>query len=180
MEAAKKGGSGVPCSEGEPGTASRADRVKEAIRALGTARDAARVSGVPYGTLQNYAQGGEMKLTNAAALARAAGVRLEWLATGDGPMRPGQAPAGSIPEPSRGMAEARVSSHAAELGAGVGLAWSVNPDRIARAYELALRGLVATPGRAPDARRLMQITLLLYDDMTEAEEAAPKPPPGAP
>jgi phage repressor protein C with HTH and peptisase S24 domain len=61
--------------------------VKEAIRVLGTARDAARVSGVPYGTLQNYAQGGEMKLTNAAALARAAGVRLEWLASGEGPMR---------------------------------------------------------------------------------------------
>ncbi|MFN7611436.1 MAG: helix-turn-helix transcriptional regulator [bacterium] len=54
---------------------------------VGSARDAARLSGLPYGTLQGYIRGGELKLSNAASLARATGVRLEWLANGSGPMR---------------------------------------------------------------------------------------------
>lgn len=51
-------------------------------------RHVAEISGVAFGTLNAYLAGGEMKMSNAAALAQATGVRLEWLATGQGPMRP--------------------------------------------------------------------------------------------
>jgi phage repressor protein C with HTH and peptisase S24 domain len=73
----------------------------------GRAAVAAR-SGVSYGTLGDYLSGGEMKLSNADALARATGVRLEWLATGEGPMRAGEAEA-----PSGTVAVARYDARAA-------------------------------------------------------------------
>ncbi len=77
----------VPCSEPEHGTEDRVERLREAIKLVGSAREAARLSGLPYGTLQGYIRGGELKLSNAASLARATGVRLEWLANGSGPMQ---------------------------------------------------------------------------------------------
>ncbi|MCA3365669.1 MAG: helix-turn-helix transcriptional regulator [Roseomonas sp.] len=86
MEAKKKDGTPVPPSDAEGGSAERVERLRDAIKLVGSARDAARLSGLPYGTLQNYIQGGELKLSNAASLARATGVRLEWLANGLGPM----------------------------------------------------------------------------------------------
>lgn len=64
------------------------DRLRRAIKATGTVRHVAEISGVAFGTLNAYLAGGEMKMSNAAALAEATGVRLEWLATGHGPMRP--------------------------------------------------------------------------------------------
>lgn len=132
--------------------------------------------------------GGEMKLSNAVALAQAAGVRLEWLATGEGPEQHSEAspaPAPSAPSDVAerpafpGLSEERATSTPNDLG----LTWQVNPDRLARAYERALKGIAILPGHKPDPRRLMQVTLLLYDEMTEAETGmeaalnAPKPTP---
>lgn len=70
-----------------------------------------------------------------------------------------------------GVPEAVGTGMAAQR-APVGLAWQINPDRLARAYEMALSGIAVPPGRRPDSRRLMQVTMLIYDQMTE-DEAAP-------
>ncbi|CAK0740500.1 putative Transcriptional regulator with XRE-family HTH domain [Azospirillaceae bacterium] len=52
----------------------------------------AEKAGIPATTLYNYSRGrGEPQLTEAAKIAEAAGVCLEWLATGKGPMRAGEA-----------------------------------------------------------------------------------------
>jgi phage repressor protein C with HTH and peptisase S24 domain len=86
MQADAEGAIPVACSEDEHASAERVERLRDAIKLVGSARDAARLSGLPYGTLQGYIRGGELKLSNAASLARATGVRLEWLANGLGPM----------------------------------------------------------------------------------------------
>jgi phage repressor protein C with HTH and peptisase S24 domain len=72
--------------EVEPASAERAERLKQAIKSAGTARLVSEKSGVPLGTLNAYLAGREMKFSNVTALAQATGVRLEWLATGAGPM----------------------------------------------------------------------------------------------
>jgi hypothetical protein len=164
----------LPCSDAEPGSA-RAARLRQAIALVGSIRAVSEKSGVRFGTLQSYRSGGEMKLSNAAALARATGVRLEWLATGEGPMQEGEQLAHG-PE----VAENRAFREVAANGAGqLGLTWQANPDRMARAYEMALSGLAVRPGHHPDPRRLMQVTLLIYDELTATEEppkSASEPP----
>ncbi len=49
-----------------------------------------RRTGLSDPTIRNYLKGVKVPIERAAAIARAAGVRLEWLATGEGPMRPGE------------------------------------------------------------------------------------------
>jgi hypothetical protein len=126
-----------------------------------------------------------MKLPVAVSLARATGVRLEWLATGDGPMCPSEAgvmeagdelapadvsPAKPQPRPIPPASAAGLAEHGMAVPEGsLGIAWQVNPDRLARAYVMALNGIVTAPGRAPDPKRLMQVTLIIYDEMTDAE-----------
>ena len=104
----------VACSEDDHASEERVGRLREAIKIIGSARDAARLAGLPYGTLQNYIQGGELKLSNAIALARVTGVRLEWLATGEGPMQ-GENPVVTAPAPMPGyvllpLVEARAAA----------------------------------------------------------------------
>ena len=188
MEGAEEHGSGVPPSEAEVGTAERAMRVRQVVKILGGNREAVRKTGVPLSTLGGYLAGGEIKLSNAVGLAHAAGVRLEWLATGQGPMTPSvlgpmqagdelagddTGPPQSLAKPGFGAAE---PSPAVEPAGGTGLTWLANPDRLARAYEQALNGFAVPPGRRPDAKRLMQVTLLIYDEMTEAEAASKTSP----
>lgn len=120
----------------EPANAERANRLKRAIKGIGTAKQAAERAGVPLGTLNAYLAGREMKFSNAAAIADATGVRLEWLANGQGPMRPGQsgfaerpadfqgkpldgAPAGTVPIPRY---DARAS---AGIGTPLDAGWMV-------------------------------------------------------
>lgn len=117
-------------------------------------------SGVKLGALNTYLRGRDMRTEVLVKLAAATGVRLEWLAAGTGPMRGGQ--------PAPGVSEPRESAPPRALG----LTWQADPDRLARAYQQALDGLVVLPGHRPDPRRLMQITLLIYDELTEAEQAA--------
>lgn len=130
---------------------------------------------MPLSTLNRYLAGREMRLPAAVAIARATGVRLEWLATGEGPMRPDPpaptappapaAPSAAPPPPPSGLAEAE------RTPAALGLTWQADPDRLARAYEMALNGISVLPGHRPDPRRLMRITLLLYDELAAAEAA---------
>lgn len=63
-------------------------RLRAAVDAAGGPGGIAARSGVSVRSLHHYLSGrSPMKLPVALAIARAAGVRLEWLATGEGPMR---------------------------------------------------------------------------------------------
>lgn len=68
----------------EPASETPAERLKLAIREKGTVKQIAEVAGVPLGTLNAYLAGGEMKFSNAVALAKAVNVSVDWLATGLG------------------------------------------------------------------------------------------------
>jgi hypothetical protein len=126
---------------------------------------------MPLSTLNRYLAGREMRLPAAVAIARATGVRLEWLATGEGPMRP-DPPAPAAPPAPPPPAPPTPPTGLSEPGrpaAALGLTWQADPDRLARAYEMALNGISVLPGHRPDPRRLMRITLLLYDELAAAE-----------
>lgn len=131
----------------------RAKRLRIAIRGAGRREEIARRSGIALSTLSSYLGGGEMKLSAAIALAEVCNVSLEWLATGQGPMRSGELP----PELKATRAERPVSSN---------LFGTLDIDRMARALEKALE-LFAERGHRPSMRRLAQVVLLLYDDFVD-------------
>jgi phage repressor protein C with HTH and peptisase S24 domain len=64
------------------------ERLREAVRSAGGNKAVASLSRIPLTTLQGYLAGGEMKLTNVVALAKATNVSVEWLATGEGSRQP--------------------------------------------------------------------------------------------
>ncbi len=75
----------------------RGERLREAANAFGIMR-LAKAAGVPYTTLRDYMAGGDMKLSIVAALARACGVTIDWIAHGAesvteviGPSKPAEA-----------------------------------------------------------------------------------------
>lgn len=131
-----------------------AQRVRVAIRDGGGRKLVSERTGVPVSTLAQYLRGGEMKLSNAAAIARATGVRLEWLALGTGPVH-----------------ENSMESGAMETGAeppgapAPGLFASVNMDLLAAAHAAALAALQANGHTNPEPRRIVQVMALLYDQM---------------
>jgi phage repressor protein C with HTH and peptisase S24 domain len=69
-------------------TENPSERLREAVRSAGGTKAVASISRIPLTTLQGYLSGGEMKLTNVLALAKATGVSVEWLATGRGSRQP--------------------------------------------------------------------------------------------
>jgi hypothetical protein len=86
-----------PTSEVKLGLRERAARLREAVEASGGAAAVSRASDTAPSTLQRYLDGFDPKFSRIIAIADACGVRLEWLATGNGPMRSGDAPAGAPP-----------------------------------------------------------------------------------
>jgi|GEM_PF-2770961 len=67
------------------------DRLKMLAQKRGDIARIAQISGIAKQTVSHWINGrGEPQISNAAKLAAAAGVRLEWLATGVGPMRAGE------------------------------------------------------------------------------------------
>lgn len=74
-----------------------AARIRVCAEIAGSGDDLARQTGIPRRTLETYLAGtAEPKAFRLAAIGKAAGVRLEWLATGDGPKDlEGDGPAGS-------------------------------------------------------------------------------------
>ena len=73
-------------------------RLSRVVAMIGTAMQAASVAGISDESLTNWVRGrSRPNFFGMQALARAAGVRLEWLATGEGPMRAEAAPA---PDPA--------------------------------------------------------------------------------
>ncbi|MBU2655786.1 LexA family transcriptional regulator [Acidomonas methanolica] len=77
----------------------RGERLRQAAQAVGITH-AAKAAAVPYTTLRDYMNGGEMKLSSLAALARACGVSLDWIAYGKGDVF--EAPAAASEHASRG------------------------------------------------------------------------------
>jgi transcriptional regulator with XRE-family HTH domain len=64
------------------------ERLRRALNGE-TLRAFARRTGIPHSTLRRYESGTQPSLDKAVEIAAALRVRLEWLATGEGPMRPG-------------------------------------------------------------------------------------------
>lgn len=132
MEGNGEHGTALPSSASEDGSASRAERVRAAVKILGGNRQAVRKTGVPLSTLGGYMAGGEMKLSNVVALAQAAALRLEWLATGEGPMRAGEVatatakPAEGAPWPPPGY----VALPRLEARAAAGATGNISSDRL--------------------------------------------------
>ena len=82
----------------------RGERLRRAIEPIGSGK-VAKDSGVPYTTLRGYMAGGDMKLSIVAAVARACGVTIDWIAHGDGhsaeggDVRPSPETGGGDPDP---------------------------------------------------------------------------------
>lgn len=104
MEPKKEGGSPVPPSGSEGGSENEdapsgemSLRLDQAIAQSGGPSAVARRAEMYLGTLNRYRGGRELPSSALVSLARATGVRLEWLATGEGPMQgdstPAEAPA---------------------------------------------------------------------------------------
>ena len=164
-------------------TKDRAERLRHAIRAAGGNTSVATRSGVPKSTIDGYLQGGELKLSNAIALAQATGVRLEWLATGEGPMRAPASPAPDDPRTAEDVQALIAQGHtdhpffstipgqlalrmAKPSAPPARLFGQVKIDRLVQAYDGALAST-----RGADKRLTMHLTVVLYDQLTEAAES---------
>jgi transcriptional regulator with XRE-family HTH domain len=124
-------------------------RLREMVRTSGGAKEVARRSGVPFGTLQNYLAGGEMKFSAAIAIAEACGIRIEWLAEGRG-----ADPGSTIVNPAPAAA-ARLFSQ-------------VDVSRFAEAFD-AVSSRLAGAKIKPPTERVLRAAFALYDLMREAE-----------
>lgn len=133
--------------------AGRLQRLKAVVRQSGGNKAVAEKSGIPLSNLGAYLAGREMKVPALIALAKACGVNLVWLATGEGPMvgelqaaasQPAPAPQKSAPErPFRAFAQIKL-------------------DVLTEAYLEAQAKFDEANVVAP-AREMMQVTLLFYD-----------------
>ena len=139
--------------EREPASPERTQRLRLAVDEAGKNKAVADRAGVPVGTLNHYLRGRDPKFGAMIALAEATGVRLEWLATGAGPMRAGRAEEASSLPASPAPTPFRLFGH-------------VKIDRLVRAYE----GALASSGG--DKRLTMHLTVVLHDQLADAEEAA--------
>ncbi len=137
-----------------PEAVARGKRLEIAVRDAGGRAKIRRLSGVPESTILGYEKGGEIKLSNAIALAAATGVRLEWLATGEGPRArdevhdPTPAQPTAPPERPRRLSD------------------TVNLDQLMRAYRAAREA-------ASSEQQLLEMTLMLYDLIAAREASSP-------
>jgi len=106
------------------------------VRSAGGNIEIARKTGIARTTIDGYLAGGEMKFSNALSLAAATGVRLEWLATGEGPVRVGVASELSVLSPDAEPREAPwpppgyVAFPRLEARAAAGATGSIPSDRL--------------------------------------------------
>lgn len=133
----------------------RALRVKEAVRLAGGNAAVLAKSSIPKATLGNLIAGQEMKTGQLVALARATGVRLEWLATGEGPMRDGDQMPPRTQEPVQPTA----------APSPVKLFRDIHMDTLADAFAMALQAWSKRGHTTLDHRRIMQITAIFYDQL---------------
>lgn len=129
-------------------------RIKEAARLAGGGDALAQKTGLPRRTLGNYLAGrNEPKTSGLAAIAKAAGVSVAWLATGEGPMRP----ADQAPPP--GPAEAQAAYQIA-----------IPQELIATALQAIEEWLDEFNRRLPPAKKAEVVVLLC--EMVMKEKAA--------
>lgn len=134
------------------------ERLREAVAGAGQQGEIAAAAGVSLTTLKNYMAGSDPKLGSLSAIAKATNVRLEWLATGEGPMRPGDpapTPLQAPPEPAKPL---RLFAY-------------VHMDTLASAYSAALAALASLGIDDAPPRRVMQLTTEIYDLLRHEEEA---------
>lgn len=154
----KVGGMPISHQEAERWDAkSLGDRIKLAVKQAGISREAvAKAAVIGNSTLGTYMKGADIQVSTLFALAEATGVTLEWLATGRGPMRPGEAPPPPEPPPAPPAKPAPLFS-------------SVNMDRLADAYAAARQLLAARGIAEPRAIDLVRIMSTIYDELTDVE-----------
>ena len=136
-------------------TDSVAARLRLAIGGYGGVTGASKRSGVPMRNLTRFLKGQDIKSADLVALADATGVRIEWLATGRGPMRADtqeSIPPTPAPAPERGRTFT-----------------PLNVDHLAEAIRRAER-LYQDQNRVPSPRIYAQILLLLCDEIAAAEK----------
>ena len=143
---------------------SAAERLRKAVEGAGGAAKVSRRSRVPPSNLYRLLSGHEPKLGALTALADATGVRIEWLATGRGPMR-ADAQESIPPSPP---ATAAMRPHP--------LSDPRRIDHLAAALTSAAPILEANAGRLSNPRRFAQLLLLLYDEIAAAQEKSPSSP----
>ncbi|PYD48498.1 LexA family transcriptional regulator [Novacetimonas pomaceti] len=97
----------------------RSQRLKQAVKDAGGNRQVSERSGIPFGTLNAYLAGREMKVSALISLARACDVPLDWLAEGKGEPQAGNAMT-SIPLASSSTDAIEVKFFDAEPSAGRG------------------------------------------------------------
>lgn len=135
--------------------AERAERLRHAARIAGGNVALARLSGIPLGTLNKYLAGGEMKLTAATALAEAAKVSLEWLATG--------ADSGEKPAvPSANTAPPRTPAPSNQSEQPRSIFSQIDIDKLTAAYDAVTDRFENDYARL-ETRPLLQAVILLYD-----------------
>ena len=140
-----------------------AKRLRIAIDRIGGNKGVMAKTGIPSRTLSAYLAGGDMKRASLVALAKACGVNLVWLATGEGPMAGEPAPPPSpTSEPQKSGPDVPTRAFA-----------TINPDQLAKAMEAAAVAF-QTRGAKPSMRQLAQVTLLLYDAPEGAQEPITK------
>lgn len=140
-------------------TSSLPERLQKAIAGAGGIGVVARLIGVSSKTLSRYLRGAPAKHSTLQQLAAATQVRLEWLTSGEGPMRPGEAP----PPPPAPAPPAAPPAKPAPLFS------SVNMDRLADAYAAARQLLAARGIVEPRAIDLVRIMSTIYDELTDVE-----------
>lgn len=129
------------------------ERLRVAVKDAGGHGRVSEQSGITSRTLSNLLAGQEPKLSQLLAIARTCDVRLEWLATGIEPMRPG----GQTPKAA--PATAMVPATAATF---------LDMEDLAVAFDGARRAFALRGQSNPDALRLMQLTVVLYDSARAA------------
>lgn len=138
-------------------------RIDEIAVRIGTRKNAALVAKVSTDTLQRWIRGENMPAFDTAArLCLAAGVRMEWLATGEGPMLTSEiaAPAAALDEKSLRTALELVE----EALEGRQLAPALRAELVGHVY-----ALIVAPGELPSASisRLLRVATGGSDERAE-------------
>lgn len=150
-------------SEGDVDHTTGSDVGARLLEALGstTIAELSRRSGVGYSVIRKYLGGAMPGLDKASALARALDVRLDWLATGEGPMRP-ESDEGGMPERvDTVLLESCIDlvERAQETAAALGRGWdaALRASMAARIYDIYRAGRPEEATRAIlDALRKLQ------------------------
>ena len=129
-------------------------RLRLALGGHGAITAVSKRSGVPMRNLTRFLSGQDIKSADLVALADATGVRIEWLASGRGPMR--QPAQESIPSAPATAPEPRSFT-------------PPNVEHLAEAIRRAER-LYEEKNRTPSPRIYAQILLLLCDEIAAAEK----------